>query len=54
MAGLLTAFLKDAWAKELVLVAPFTKYTTMTNQVNYGNVSNVPSHYQDPHGPSLE
>ncbi|XP_047692456.1 NADH dehydrogenase [ubiquinone] 1 alpha subcomplex subunit 3 isoform X1 [Prionailurus viverrinus] len=75
----LTAFLKDVWAKEPVLVAsftiaglavilptisPFTKYATMINQAtpyNYpvplrddGNMPDVPSHPQDPEGPSLE
>nr|XP_012421067.1 PREDICTED: NADH dehydrogenase [ubiquinone] 1 alpha subcomplex subunit 3 [Odobenus rosmarus divergens] len=79
MAGRLATFLKDAWAKEPVLVAsftigglalilptlsPFTKYTTMINQAtpyNYpvpvrddGNMPDVPSHPQDPQGPSLE
>ncbi|XP_040313838.1 NADH dehydrogenase [ubiquinone] 1 alpha subcomplex subunit 3 isoform X2 [Herpailurus yagouaroundi] len=79
MAGRLTAFLKDVWAKEPVLVAsftiaglaiilptisPFTKYATMINQAtpyNYpvplrddGNMPDVPSHPQDPEGPSLE
>ncbi|XP_032257027.1 NADH dehydrogenase [ubiquinone] 1 alpha subcomplex subunit 3-like [Phoca vitulina] len=79
MAGRLATFLKDAWAKELVLVvsftiggftlilptlSPFTKYATMINQAmpyNYpvplqddGNMPNVPSHLQDPQGPSLE
>ncbi|XP_012919156.1 NADH dehydrogenase [ubiquinone] 1 alpha subcomplex subunit 3-like [Mustela lutreola] len=79
MAGRLATFLKDAWAKEPVLVAsftigglaiilpalsPFTKYAAMINQVtpyNYpvpvrddGNMPDVPSHPQDPQGPSLE
>ncbi|XP_044776123.1 NADH dehydrogenase [ubiquinone] 1 alpha subcomplex subunit 3-like [Neomonachus schauinslandi] len=79
MAGRLATFLKDAWAKELVLVvsftigglalilpilSPFTKYTTMINQAmpyNYpvplqddGNMPDMPSHLQDPQGPSLE
>ncbi|XP_004414241.1 PREDICTED: NADH dehydrogenase [ubiquinone] 1 alpha subcomplex subunit 3-like [Odobenus rosmarus divergens] len=78
MAGRLATFLKDAWAKELVLVVPFTirgltlilptlspfKYACMINQAtpyNYpvplrddGNMPGVPSHAQDPQGPSLE
>ncbi|XP_035578698.1 NADH dehydrogenase [ubiquinone] 1 alpha subcomplex subunit 3-like [Zalophus californianus] len=79
ISGRLATFLKDAWAKEPVLVAsftigglalvlptlsPFTKYATMINQAtpyNYpvplrddGNMSNVPSHPQDPQGRSLE
>ncbi|XP_059521790.1 NADH dehydrogenase [ubiquinone] 1 alpha subcomplex subunit 3 isoform X2 [Myotis daubentonii] len=79
MAGRLATFIRDAWAKEPVLVAscvigslslllpfvsPFTKYATMINKVtpyNYpvpvrddGNMPDVPSHPQDPQGPSLE
>ncbi|XP_008589646.1 PREDICTED: NADH dehydrogenase [ubiquinone] 1 alpha subcomplex subunit 3 [Galeopterus variegatus] len=79
MAARLAAFLKNAWAKEPVLVAsftigtlaiilpplsPYTKYAIMINQVtpyNYpvplrddGNMPDVPSHPQDPQGPSLE
>ncbi|XP_035579266.1 NADH dehydrogenase [ubiquinone] 1 alpha subcomplex subunit 3-like [Zalophus californianus] len=78
MAGRLATFLKDAWAKEQVLVVSFTirglalilptlspfKYAGMINQAtpyNYpvplgddGNVPDVPSHAQDPQGPSLE
>ncbi|XP_004396047.1 PREDICTED: NADH dehydrogenase [ubiquinone] 1 alpha subcomplex subunit 3-like [Odobenus rosmarus divergens] len=79
MAGRLATFLKDAWAKEQVLVisftigglalilptlSPFTRYATMINQAtpyNYpvplrddGNMPDVPSHPQDPQGPSLE
>ncbi|XP_040852327.1 NADH dehydrogenase [ubiquinone] 1 alpha subcomplex subunit 3 isoform X1 [Ochotona curzoniae] len=75
----LAAFLRNAWAKEPVLVvsfaiaglavilpplSPFTKYSTMINQAtpyNYpvplrdnGNLPDVPSHPQDPQGPSLE
>ncbi|XP_008072060.1 NADH dehydrogenase [ubiquinone] 1 alpha subcomplex subunit 3 isoform X1 [Carlito syrichta] len=75
----LAAFLKDAWAKEPVLVvsftvaglaiilpplSPYTKYAAMINKVtpyNYpvplrddGNMPDVPSHPQDPQGPSLE
>ncbi|XP_054361133.1 NADH dehydrogenase [ubiquinone] 1 alpha subcomplex subunit 3-like [Mirounga angustirostris] len=79
MAGRLATFLKDAWAKELMLVvsftigglalilptlSPFTKYATVINQAmpyNYpvplqddGNIPDMPSHLQDPQGPSLE
>lgn len=79
MAGRLATFLRNAWAKEPVLVvsftiaglaivlpslSPYTKYSAMINQVtpyNYpvplrddGNMPDVPSHPQDPQGPSLE
>lgn len=79
MAGRITTFLKNAWAKEPVLVvsfsvwglaiimpiiSPYTKYASMINQAtpyNYpvpvrdnGNMPDVPSHPQDPQGPSLE
>ncbi|KAF6288641.1 NADH:ubiquinone oxidoreductase subunit A3 [Rhinolophus ferrumequinum] len=79
MAGRLSAFFKNAWAKEPVLVAsftigglaivlpplsPYTKYAARINQVtpyNYpvpvrddGNMPDIPSHPQDPQGPSLE
>ncbi|XP_036924989.1 NADH dehydrogenase [ubiquinone] 1 alpha subcomplex subunit 3 [Sturnira hondurensis] len=79
MAGRLAAFLKNAWAKEPVLVAsftigglaiilpifsPYTKYAAMINKVtpytypvpvrDDGNMPDVPSHPQDPQGPSLE
>ncbi|KAM9036929.1 NADH dehydrogenase [ubiquinone] 1 alpha subcomplex subunit 3 isoform 2-T2 [Sarcophilus harrisii] len=72
-------FLKDAWAKEPVLVAsfaigtmalilpvlsPYTKYSSMINQAtpyNYpvpvrdnGKMQDIPSHPQDPEGPSLQ
>ncbi|XP_037674834.1 NADH dehydrogenase [ubiquinone] 1 alpha subcomplex subunit 3 isoform X2 [Choloepus didactylus] len=79
MAARVAAFLKNAWAKEPVLVvsftigglafivpalSPYTKYSNMINQAtpyNYpvpvrddGNMPDVPSHPQDPQGPSLE
>ncbi|KAH0507959.1 NADH dehydrogenase [ubiquinone] 1 alpha subcomplex subunit 3 [Microtus ochrogaster] len=79
MATRITTFLKNAWAKEPVLVvsfsvwglaiimpiiSPYTKYASMINQAtpyNYpvtvrgnGNMPDVPSHPQDPQGPSLE
>ncbi|XP_062033718.1 NADH dehydrogenase [ubiquinone] 1 alpha subcomplex subunit 3 [Lepus europaeus] len=79
MAGRLATFLRNAWAKEPVLVvsftiaglaiilpslSPYTKYSAMINQAtpyNYpvplrddGNMPDVPSHPQDPQGPSLE
>uniref|UniRef100_A0A8D2KBT8 NADH dehydrogenase [ubiquinone] 1 alpha subcomplex subunit 3 n=1 Tax=Urocitellus parryii TaxID=9999 RepID=A0A8D2KBT8_UROPR len=94
MAQKLAAFLKNAWAKEPVLVvsfaigslavilppiSPYTKYAIMINKAtpyNYpgprsadlsgppfcltvpvrddGNMPDVPSHPQDPQGPSLE
>ncbi|XP_076986942.1 NADH dehydrogenase [ubiquinone] 1 alpha subcomplex subunit 3 [Tamandua tetradactyla] len=79
MAARVAAFLKNAWAKEPVLVvsftigglalivpvlSPYTKYASMINQAtpyNYpvplrddGNMPDVPSHPQDPQGPSLE
>ncbi|KAM6154603.1 NADH dehydrogenase [ubiquinone] 1 alpha subcomplex subunit 3 [Erethizon dorsatum] len=79
MASRVTAFLKNAWAQEPVLVvsfvlgglaitvpllSPYTKYANMINQAtpyNYpvpvrddGNMPDVPSHPQDPQGPSLE
>uniref|UniRef100_A0A9L0R3G7 NADH dehydrogenase [ubiquinone] 1 alpha subcomplex subunit 3 n=1 Tax=Equus caballus TaxID=9796 RepID=A0A9L0R3G7_HORSE len=75
----LAAFLKNAWAKEPVLVAsftiaglaiilpilsPYTKYSIMINKAtpytypvplrDDGNMPDVPSHPQDPQGPSLE
>uniref|UniRef100_A0A8C2QGI1 NADH dehydrogenase [ubiquinone] 1 alpha subcomplex subunit 3 n=1 Tax=Cricetulus griseus TaxID=10029 RepID=A0A8C2QGI1_CRIGR len=87
-AGRLTAFLKDAWAKQPVLVvsfsiwglaiimpmvSPYTKYASMINKAtpyNYpgcwgsaglsvpvrddGNMPDIPTHPQDPKGPSLE
>uniref|UniRef100_A0A8C6GKZ6 NADH dehydrogenase [ubiquinone] 1 alpha subcomplex subunit 3 n=1 Tax=Mus spicilegus TaxID=10103 RepID=A0A8C6GKZ6_MUSSI len=95
MAGRISAFLKNAWAKEPVLVvsfsvwglaiimpmiSPYTKYASMINKAtpyNYpglwraaalsgssfcfavpvrddGNMPDVPSHPQDPLGPSLD
>ncbi|XP_008825957.1 NADH dehydrogenase [ubiquinone] 1 alpha subcomplex subunit 3 [Nannospalax galili] len=79
MAGRLAAFLKNAWAKEPVLVvsfavgglalilpplSPYTKYAIMINEAtpyNYpvplrddSNMPDVPSHPQDPEGPSLK
>ncbi|KAK2109587.1 NADH dehydrogenase [ubiquinone] 1 alpha subcomplex subunit 3 [Saguinus oedipus] len=79
MAARLGAFLKNAWAKEPVLVvsffigtlavilppiSPYFKYSVMINKAtpyNYpvpvrddGNMPDIPSHPQDPHGPSLE
>ncbi|XP_035577744.1 NADH dehydrogenase [ubiquinone] 1 alpha subcomplex subunit 3-like [Zalophus californianus] len=48
----------------LPTLSPFTKYATMINQAtpynypvprrNDGNMPDVPSHPQDPQGPSLE
>ncbi|KAM6223570.1 NADH dehydrogenase [ubiquinone] 1 alpha subcomplex subunit 3 [Rhynchocyon petersi] len=79
MASRIAAFLKNAWAKEPVLVvsftigglaiilpplSPYTKYASMINQAtpysypvplrDDGNMPDVPSHPQDPQGPSLE
>ena len=79
MAERVAAFLKNIWAKELVLVASFaivglavilstlsayTKYPLMIHRAtscNYpvplqddGNMPHVPSHPQDPQGPSLK
>ncbi|XP_012330072.1 NADH dehydrogenase [ubiquinone] 1 alpha subcomplex subunit 3 isoform X1 [Aotus nancymaae] len=94
MAARLGAFLKNAWAKEPVLVvsffigtlaiilppiSPYFKYSVMINKAtpyNYpgsgdmlvsvapscptvpvrddGNMPDIPSHPQDPQGPSLE
>lgn len=79
MAGRIASFLKNAWAKEPVLVAsfaigglaiilpslsPYTNYAIRINRAtpyNYpvplrddGNMPDVPSHPQDPQGPSLE
>ncbi|XP_005664878.2 NADH dehydrogenase [ubiquinone] 1 alpha subcomplex subunit 3 isoform X1 [Sus scrofa] len=77
--GGIASFLKNAWAKEPVLVAsfaigglaiilpslsPYTNYAIRINRAtpyNYpvplrddGNMPDVPSHPQDPQGPSLE
>ncbi|EDL84939.1 rCG56815, isoform CRA_b [Rattus norvegicus] len=79
MAARISAFLKNAWAKEPVLVvsftvwglaiimpmiSPYTQYASMINKAtpyNYpvpvrdnGNMPDVPSHPQEPLGPSLE
>ncbi|XP_075392675.1 NADH dehydrogenase [ubiquinone] 1 alpha subcomplex subunit 3 [Tenrec ecaudatus] len=79
MATKFVTFLKNAWAKEPVLVvsftiaglavtlplcSPYTKYSSMMNQAtpysypvplrDNGNMPDVPSHPQDPQGPSLE
>ncbi|XP_020015733.1 NADH dehydrogenase [ubiquinone] 1 alpha subcomplex subunit 3 isoform X2 [Castor canadensis] len=79
MAARVTAFLKDAWAKEPGLVvsfaiggialimpvlSPYTKYSVMMNKAtpytypvplrDDGNMPDIPSHPQDPQGPSLE
>ncbi|XP_043835459.1 NADH dehydrogenase [ubiquinone] 1 alpha subcomplex subunit 3-like [Dromiciops gliroides] len=79
VAGRLGQFLKEAWAKELLLTVSFaigtmalflpllslyTKYAGMINQAtpyNYpvavrddGNMPDIPSHPQDPQGPSLQ
>ncbi|KAK2118056.1 NADH dehydrogenase [ubiquinone] 1 alpha subcomplex subunit 3 [Saguinus oedipus] len=79
MAARLGALLKNAWAKEPVLVVsffiqtlavilspicPYFKYSVIIDKAtsyNYpvpvrddGNMPDVPSHPQDPQGPSLE
>uniref|UniRef100_UPI001658D746 NADH dehydrogenase [ubiquinone] 1 alpha subcomplex subunit 3-like n=1 Tax=Halichoerus grypus TaxID=9711 RepID=UPI001658D746 len=59
-----SAATKMAGTLILPTLSPFTKYATMINQAtpyNYpvplrddGNMPDVPSHPQDPQGPSLE
>ncbi|KAB0338920.1 hypothetical protein FD754_024252 [Muntiacus muntjak] len=57
----------DVWGSQAVIVptlSPYTKYSLMINRAtpyNYpvplrddGNMPDVPSHPQDPQGPSLE
>ncbi|XP_066127285.1 NADH dehydrogenase [ubiquinone] 1 alpha subcomplex subunit 3 [Saccopteryx bilineata] len=61
---LVASFTIGGLAIILPIVSPYTKYATMINQVtpyNYpvpvrdnGNMPDVPSHPQDPQGPSLE